>query len=154
MLTLIFCLILYFRKIIAFQTLVLTTRKLTFEKVEVFKGFKRFSSSGFHSESLTAILCWGGCLSALSLLSKVKTGPKWTAGHICALNRLPEHGGQGHLGGAQPDTFPKLDSDKGWTIHVASKWLDHLFTKPCLALPKFLRQIKYEIFWQYPSEIL
>ena len=113
MLTLIFCLILYFRKIIAFQTLVLTTRKLTFEKVEVFKGFKRFSSSGFHSESLTAILCWGGCLSALSLLSKVKTGPKWTAGHICALNRLPEPSGQGHLGGAQPDTFPKLDSDKG-----------------------------------------
>ena len=77
MLTLI-CLILSFRKRNVFQTLVLMTRKMNFEKVNVFKDFSenRFSSSGFHSESLTAILCWGGCLSALSLLSKVKTGPK------------------------------------------------------------------------------
>ena len=72
------CLILCFGKRIVFQTLVSMTRKLNFEKVIVFKEFSenRFSSSGFHSESLTAILCWGGCLSALSLLSKVKTGPK------------------------------------------------------------------------------
>ena len=46
------------------------------KKKKQFSSKQNLISPGFHSKSLTAILCWGGCLSALSLLSKVKTGPK------------------------------------------------------------------------------
>ena len=52
------------------------TRKFK-KKKKQFSSEPNLISPGFHSKSLTAILCWGGCLSALSLLSKVKTGPKW-----------------------------------------------------------------------------
>ena len=83
-----------------------------------FSSEQNLISPGFHSKSLTAILCWGGCLSALSLLSKVKTGPKWRARHVCASYRILEAGqGRATVGiGAQRDTFPiLLDSDRGGT---------------------------------------
>ena len=88
------------------------------KKKRDFSSEQNLISPGFHSKSLTAILCWGGCLSALSLLSKVKTGPKWRARHVCGSYRILEAGqGRATVGiGAQRDTFPiLLDSDGGGT---------------------------------------